>query len=113
MNDQNTNISNDFIVSSLLSELKNSNISKDKTIKSLLKIICGSFVAVVILVGGFLWYLNQYDFSSSETISATGVYTLVDSEGNIIAQDAAPEDIESMLDVLNGENNSETYSEEN
>lgn len=104
-------MSQDFIVSSLLSELKSENNRKDTLVKGLIKVVCGCVIAIIATVAGFLWYLNQYDFSSTETVTtnATGVYALVDSEGNVIAYDILPEDMEMILEVLNGqdsENNS-------
>ena len=71
----------DFIVSALLSELKSENTRKDKTIKALLRVICGCVVSLIAVIGGFLWYLNQYDFCS-----------------NVIAQDISPEEIQEILD---------------
>lgn len=99
----------DFIVSTLLSELKSENDRKSKLIQGLIKIICGCVFAVLATIGGFLWYLNQYDFSSTETVTttATGVYALIDSEGNVIAQDLVPEDVQQIMEVLNGDNNKE------
>lgn len=80
---------NDFIVTALLSELKAENERKSRIIHALVKVVCGCIVAVMLTVGGFLWYLNQYDFSSEETTTytSTGVYSLIDSEGNVIASD--------------------------
>lgn len=101
----------DFIVSSLLSELKSENERKARVIKNLLKVIWGCVVAILIIVGGFLLYLNQYDFSSTETINATatGVYALIDSEGNVIAQDLTAEEIQEVLD---GQSNEDSSSNE-
>lgn len=56
---------------------------------------------------GFIWYLNQYDFTS--TIEQNGVYTLVDSEGNIISSDITPEQIEKIMEIINGK--SQGYKE--
>lgn len=95
----------DFIVSSLLSELKEENTRKDKLVRNLIKVICGCLVAILMTVAGFLWYLNQYDFSSS--VSATGVYTLVDSEGNVIAADLSPQEIMEVLDSYGQSNQSQ------
>lgn len=94
----------DFIVTALLKELKSENDHKAKTIKSLLKVICGCILSILLTVGGFLWYLYQYDFcgESISTINAEGVYTLVDSEGNVIVQDLSLEEIQ---EVLNGTHN--------
>lgn len=90
----------DFIVSSLLSELKDENERKSKLIRGLLKVICGCVAAILVTIGGFLWYLNQYDFTSSEASIATGFYALVDSEGNIISQDLSVEDLEKIEEVI-------------
>ena len=89
----------DFIVTALLKELKSENDHKAKTIKSLLKVIWGCIISILITVGGFLWYLYQYDFcdESISTINAEGVYTLVDSEGNVIVQDLSLEEIQEVL----------------
>lgn len=94
----------DFIVTALLTELKSENVHKAKTIRSLLKVICGCILSILLTIGGFLWYLNQYDYcgESTSTVNAEGVYTLVDSEGNVIVQDLSPEEIQ---EVLNGTHN--------
>lgn len=61
--------------------------------KSLLKALCfaisGFLITIALIVGGFIWYLNQYDFETS--VEATGVYTNVNSDGNIAAQDVSEE----------------------
>lgn len=92
---------NDFIVTALLSELKEENERKSRIIHALVKVICGCIVAVMLTVGGFLWYLHQYDFSTEETTTytSTGVYSLIDSEGNVIANDLTPEEIEQLMEV--------------
>lgn len=94
----------DFIVSELLSELKAENNRKDKQIHGLHRVVATivsvSLVSVLLIVGGFLWYLNQYDFSSAETVtnSAEGVYAIVDSEGNVIGSDFTAEEIQGLLE---------------
>lgn len=92
----------DFLASELLSELKAENNRKDLLIKRLCKIIATiviiSLLAIIGTVTGFLWYLNQYDFTSEQTVS--GVYALVDSEGNIVASDFNAEEVESILEVI-------------
>lgn len=109
MSDTNT----DLIVSELLSELKAENDRKDKQIKGLYKVItvvviC-ALVAVLVVIAGFLLYLNQYDFTSTETTtnSAEGVYAIVDSEGNIISSDLTEDEIASIIEeaTVNGESN--------
>lgn len=47
----------------------------------------------------FIWYLYQYDFTS--TIEQTGVYTLMDSSGNVISSDITSEQIERILEIIN------------
>lgn len=95
----------DLIVTSLLSELKAENNRKDKLIQSLTRLICGCLAVVILTVVGFLWCLNQYDFSS--TTNATGVYTLVDSEGNVIANDLTPQQILEVLNQYGQDNQSQ------
>ena len=93
----------DFIVSELLSELKAENSRKDKQIHSLYRAVATiavvAFCAILMVVAGFLWYLNQYDFSATttETITAEGVYAIVDSEGNVIGSDFTAEEIQGLL----------------
>lgn len=110
---------NDFIVTALLSELKEENERKSRIIHALVKVVCGCIVAVLLTVGGFLWYLNQYDFSSEETTTytPTGVYSLIDSEGNVIASDLTPEEIEQLMEVAlsdgTGNENNDQKTEQN
>ena len=93
----------DFIVSELLSELKAENSRKDKQIQGLYKVIATitalALCAILLVVAGFLWYLNQYDFSTTttETVTAEGVYAIVDSEGNVIGSDFTAEEIQGLL----------------
>lgn len=94
----------DFVVSELLSELKAGNERKDQQIQSLhraiIVITAVAMSVVVLVVAGFLWYLNQYDFSATttETVTAEGVYAIVDSEGNVIGSDFTAEEIQSLLE---------------
>ncbi|MDE7182940.1 MAG: hypothetical protein K2O40_00395 [Lachnospiraceae bacterium] len=61
-------------------------------------------VAVEVLtIGGFIWYLYQYDFES--TIEQNGVYTLIDSAGNVISSDITPEQIENIMEIINNGKN--------
>lgn len=83
------------IAMELLGELKAQN-------KRLIRIIAGLMVMITLIVGGFLLYLYQYDFSG--TIEQSGVYTLVDSNGNVISSDITPEQMEDILKIINGEN---------
>lgn len=69
-----------------------------------------AFYAILILlaltIAAFLLYMNQYDYST--TIEATGLYALVDSNGNIIAQDVTQEELSAFKEwwEVNGQNQS-------
>ena len=94
----------DFIVSELLSELKAENSRKGKQIQSLHKVVATitavALCVILLVVAGFLWYLNQYDFSATttETVTAEGVYAIVDSEGNVIGSDFTAEEIQGLME---------------
>lgn len=103
--------SNDFVVSELLKELKEGNARKDKQIHKLYQIIVAIVLAAFLLVfamaGVFIWYLNQYDFTSTSTYSAEGTYALIDSNGNALGYDISAEELQRVLEVLNiGESDS-------
>lgn len=90
----------DFIATELLSELRLENdskskliIQKDKTIKFIITLF---LIVILSIVGVFIWYLNQYDFTSEQTVS--GVYALVDSDGNVVAQDITPEEYKKIME---------------
>lgn len=97
----NTSESPDFIVSELLSELKESNIRKDKQIETLHKnikhLILSFVLSILTLVCAFLLYLNQYDYSSYTTQTAEGLYAIIDSNGNVVGQDITTEQLETIL----------------
>lgn len=60
-------------------------------------------LSLIITVVSFVWLWNQYDYVSSNELS--GVYNLVDSEGNVISSDIEPDDVIRILEELNsGEN---------
>lgn len=110
----------DFIVSELLSELKAENSRKGRQIQSLHKLIATitaiALCAILAVVAGFLWYLNQYDFSATETMTETinntaeGVYAIIDSEGNVISSDLTAEEIQTLIKeaLINGDGESIT-----
>lgn len=99
---------NSTLASELLSELKEENERKSKLIKQkdkhfFIYVIVSIVVLLIIIIAG-IWYLNQYDFTSEQTVS--GVYTLVDSEGNVIATDITSEEYQELMEVIsNGESN--------
>lgn len=69
------------------------------------KVIFGSFAVIVSIVFMFVLYLiKTSDKEINSTIDATGVYNLVDSEGNVLATDLTPEDIDKIMEFLNGKN---------
>lgn len=68
-----------------------------------------ALVVIISVVFGFLWYLNQYEYV--ETIEQKGVYTLIDSQGNVITSDLNDEQIAEILEIMNNgesENTTET-----
>ena len=103
----------DFLATELLHELKLENERKDRQLGNLHKIltgiIIGALCAILMVVGGFIWYLNRYD--SEGTTSATGVYAVVGSEGNVIANDLTPEEIMEVLHG-NGQSGQNTNTQE-
>lgn len=70
----------------------------------LLRWLCVAWaVSLVIVVGLFVWLWNQYDYESSNELS--GVYNLVDSQGNVVSADLSSEDVIRILqEINNGEN---------
>lgn len=64
-------------------------------------IIAGIIIAAI--VGMFLWFLSLYDYTSVEETQydyqyeVDGIYAVVDSDGNVIAQDVPPEVWEMFL----------------
>ena len=86
----------------ILGELKTQNERLMDFNKKLMNTIKWLIVLAGLIVGGFLLYLYQYDFSG--TIEQSGIYTLVDSNGNVISSDITPEQMEDILKIINGEN---------
>lgn len=89
------------IAMEILGELKRQNERLMDVNKKLIHGLYGLVILVGLLVGGFLLYLWQYDFSGS--IEQNGIYTLVDSDGNVISSDITPEQMEDILKIINGE----------
>lgn len=63
----------------------------ERTIRRLIAVIIALCVAIVLIVGGFLWYLNQYDFTGSSVEMSTDG----GGDANYIGQDG---------DIYNGPN---------
>ncbi len=73
-------------------------------------VILSLILVIAVIVCGFIWYLNQYDFIGTShyenDYEVTGVYSIVDSDNNVIAQDISPEMWQKFLDWqvnVNGE----------
>lgn len=65
------------------------------------RVIIGFIILVILIVAGFLFYIGQMRNSGYENVDATGVYNLVDSEGNVIATDLTQDDVEKIVELLN------------
>lgn len=66
--------------------------------KSRHKNICW-LLSVVLIVFGFIFLWLQYDYVS--TTEYSGVYNLVDSQGNVLTSDISPDDVIRILSTLN------------
>ena len=74
-------------------------------ISLLKKVIYCSFITIIIVVSLFVGYLFKNANSTISDIDTTGVYNLVNSEnGDIIATDLTPEDINKILETIDGKN---------
>lgn len=93
------------IAMELLHEFKENNKRLDEQNKRIINNTRWLYSLVAFIVSAFLLYLYQYDFSG--TIEQNGVYTLIDSSGNVISSDITPEQMEEILKIINGkdENN--------
>lgn len=65
------------------------------------RVIIGFIILVILIVAGFLFYIGQMRNSGYKNVDATGVYNLVDSEGNVIATDLTQDDVEKIVELLN------------
>lgn len=65
------------------------------------RVIIGFIILVILIVAGFLFYIGQIKNNSYKNVDATGVYNLVDSEGNVIATDLTQDDVEKIVELLN------------
>lgn len=59
-------------------------------------------ISIVILASIFAYMWLQYDYVGKEEY--TGIYNIVDSEGNVISSDISPKDLLNILEVLNNGN---------
>lgn len=56
-------------------------------------------VSVIAIVCAVVWLWCQYDYESTTELS--GVYNLVDSEGNVVSSDLEPDDVLRILEEFN------------
>ncbi len=56
-------------------------------------------LSLFLTVGAFVFLWLQYDYESTTELS--GVYNLVDSQGNVVTADLAPDDVIRILEELN------------
>lgn len=92
----------DSLAMELLSELK---VQARRLYVALVASIITAAVVIAGIVGGFIWYLNQYEFESS--IEQTGIYTLIDSEGNVISADLTADQIKEIMEIVNNGKNAD------
>lgn len=62
-------------------------------------VVIGFVIVIIAIIWATTYERLQYDYSSS--IETSGVYNLVDSEGNVITSDISPEDVIRILEELN------------
>lgn len=62
------------------------------------RIILSLVAAIVIFIGLWVWERNQYEYVTSYDLN--GVYSLADSDGNVIASDLTPDQIADMANAL-------------
>lgn len=65
-------------------------------------------LSLIVTVMAFVWLWNQYDYESTTELS--GVYNLVDSQGNVVTADLPPEDVIRILEELNDGNGEENQN---
>lgn len=90
---------NEVFAYELLSDARDNSERWFKTFLAMVKINVIEVFVMLAMVFGFIWYLNQYDFVS--TVEQTGIYTLTDSQGNVISADITPDQIEKIMEIIN------------
>lgn len=91
--------SNEVFAYELLSDARDNSERWFKAFLAMVKINVIEVFVMLAMVFGFIWYLNQYDFVS--TVEQTGIYTLTDSQGNVISADITPDQIEKIMEIIN------------
>lgn len=91
------------IANELLQVMKEKSERDHKALVTVVKLWFGTVVVGLIMVLAFVWYLYQYDFTA--TVEQTGIYTLMDSQGNVLSTDLTADDIIKIEEILeNGKN---------
>lgn len=90
---------NEVFAYELLSDARDNSERWFKAFLAMVKINIIEVFVMLAMVFGFIWYLNQYDFVS--TVEQTGIYTLTDSQGNVISADISPEQIKEIMEIIN------------
>lgn len=90
--------------SELLSFFKDFNITTRKSQRNMTILNISLIIALLSAVFGFLIFLSSYEFESTKTYEANGIYAIVDSDGNVIAQDIDPETWEKFIDYMEDDN---------
>lgn len=88
------------IAMEILGELKRQNERLEGFNKRLIAILIFVIFLWFSTIGGFVWYLSQYDFTGS--IEQTGFYTFSDSNGNVISSDIDDQQMKDILEIING-----------
>lgn len=91
--------SNEVFAYELLSDARDNSERWFKAFCAMVKINIIEVFVMLAMVFGFIWYLNQYDFVS--TVEQTGIYTLTDSQGNVISSDITSEQIKEIMEIIN------------
>lgn len=61
-------------------------------------IIIGFVAIIIAIIAATTYERLQYDYVSS--VDTSGVYNLVDSQGNVLTSDISPEDVVRILETL-------------
>lgn len=85
----------DAVRENLTTELLKTLIEQNKRMS---RALITSIIVCFLIVASFLIYMAQYNFTSQ--IEQKGLYTFVDSEGNVISSDITPEEMKEILEII-------------
>lgn len=89
----------DYIASDLIVELKAENERKDSQIRGLHRLLAAS-----------LQCSTDGEAQDGAVLSGSGVYAVVDSDGNIIGQDLTPTEVQQLMEVVADDTSEATSS---